>query len=110
MIHYIQIQNQSKLVSELEKFRDALQQLSMLNIGSDNFRVRTEKQYDKQWNKLSRLQTRYKEQERDLAILRNKGCKVEYYGSRWLVTKGDKQKSYPSLPDAKKGVAESDLD
>jgi len=107
MIHHMQIQKQSEIVAILERCHDDLE--ALVDCLHDSVEVLF-LEYHKQYNELKVLQEQYVEQERNLAILRNKGFKVSFYGSQWLIAKGDKQKSYASLHDAKKGVAESDLD
>ena len=107
MIHYMQIQKQSEIVTILKRCHDNLEDL--VDCLHDSVEVLF-LEYHKQYNELKDLQEQYAEQERNLAILRDKGFKVSFYGSQWLVSKGDKQKSYASLYDAKKGVAEGDFD
>jgi hypothetical protein len=107
MIYHMQIQKQSEIVTILKRCLDDLQTVvDCLHDSADTLFF----EYQKQYGELKVLQEQYVEQERNLAILRDKGFKVSFYGSQWLVAKGDKQKSYASLHDAKKGVAESDFD
>jgi len=107
MIHYMQIQKQSEIVTILKRCHDDLE--ALVDCLDDSVETLFF-EYHKQYMVLKELQERYMEQERNLAILRNKGCKVRFYGGSWLVSKGNKQKDYLNLEYAKTGVAQSDLD
>jgi len=107
MIYHMHIQKQSEIVAILKRCHDDLE--ALVDCSHDSVEVLF-LEYHKQYNELKVLQEQYVEQERNLAILRGNGCKVTFYGSQWLVAKGDKQKSYASLHDAKKGITEGDFD